>query len=230
MHKTKNKKGLIKRILLIGLFVIIGIIISCCVLNAYVCFSAKSYIKDDINELDKPVDTIIVLGAGLAKDNTPSLFLKDRLDTAIELYKKGVSNRVLMSGDHGDQYHNEVRVMKEYAVEHGVPREHVFMDHAGFTTYDTMYRARDVFQVKSCVVVTQAYHLPRAIYTARGLGLDAVGYSSNVHISDEMNYIVYELREFLARIKSIWSVITEPEPKYLGDPIPIVGDGGQTDD
>ncbi|MEE3467871.1 MAG: ElyC/SanA/YdcF family protein [Eubacterium sp.] len=230
MSKLKSKKGLIKRILMIGLFVIIGLIVLSLLINGYVFLRSCGHIENDMQKLDKPVDAIIVLGAGLSKDNTPSPFLQDRLDTAIKLYNQGVSDRILMSGDHGDEYHNEVRVMKEYAVAQGVPRAHVFMDHAGFTTYETMYRAGAIFNVKTCVVVTQKYHLFRAVYLARSLGLEAVGYPSDIHIMDEFRYIGYELREYLARIKSVWSSIFKPEPTYLGDPMPIKGDGGQTND
>ena len=230
MSKHKIKKGLVKRILLIGLFVIVGILVAMSAINLYVVLRSTSYIETETDKLNKPVDAIIVLGAGLSKDNTPSPILKDRLDTAIELFKEGISDRLLVSGDHGDEYHNEVRVMKEYAVSQGVPRNQVFMDHAGFTTYETMVRARDVFQVKSCVVVTQKYHLFRSVYIARKMGLEAQGFPSDIHITDRLDYVIFEMREFLARIKAVWSVLTEPAPTYLGDPIPIKGDGGQTND
>ena len=183
---------------------------------------------EDMAKFPDKVDCIIIPGAGLTADNKPGTVLQDRLDNGLELYKKGISDRILMSGDHGDDYHNEVRAMKDYAIEKGVPADHIFMDHAGFTTYETMIRARDVFQVKSCIIVTQKYHLLRSVYIARGLGLDAYGYPADIHIN-ELKYLPLEMREFFARIKAFFSVITKPEPTYLGEPIPISGSGALTD-
>ncbi len=114
-------------------------------------------------------------GAGLqgAEDGSPSLMLADRLEKGIELYESGASARLLMSGDHGRSEYDEVNTMKAFAVEQGVPSEAVFMDHAGFSTYDSIYRAKDVFQAEKIIVVSQEYHLSRALYIAERLGLDA---------------------------------------------------------
>ena len=230
MIKWLKKKSLFKRILWIALFVIGSFFLFLLGTNLYVWIRSDKYIVSEIRELDRPVDAIIVLGAGLTTDNEPSQFLKDRLNAAIRLYNLGISKRLLMSGDHGDDYHNEVRVMKEYAITQGVPPDHIFMDHAGFTTYDTMIRARDIFQVKTCVIVTQKYHLFRSVYIANGIGLQAQGYASDIHISDKFDFVIFEAREFLARIKAVWMVMTEPEPAYRGEVIPITGSGAQTDD
>lgn len=230
MIKWLKKKSLFKRILWISLFVIGFFFLFLLLTNVYVWLRAESNIAGEVSEIEQPVDAIIVLGAGLTANNEPSQFLKDRLDTAISLYNQGISKRLLMSGDHGDDYHNEVRVMKEYAIAHGVPADDIFMDHAGFSTYDTMVRARDIFQVKTCVIVTQRYHLFRSVYIANGIGLQAQGYASDIHIYDEWGFVGFEAREFLARIKAVWSVLTEPEPAYRGEVIPITGKGSQTDD
>ncbi|MBO4395595.1 MAG: YdcF family protein [Eubacterium sp.] len=230
MKRNKNKnKSLVRRLLLIGLFVVVGIILCMVGINTVVTIKANKYIVTNESDLPKGVDAIIVLGAGLLPENQPGTVLKDRLDTAIKLYKDGYSDRLLMSGDHGDDYHNEVRVMKDYAVSQGVPEDDVFMDHAGFSTYETMVRADRVFQVKTCIIVTQEYHMYRSVYIARSVGLNACGYVSDIHV-DELKYIPLEMREFLARVKAFFDVIIKPDPEYLGDPIPISGNGSATDD
>ena len=128
------------------------------------------------NPEDAPTAQVaIVLGARVFNDGTPSSMLADRLETAIKLYKLGKVHKLLLSGDHGRKNYDEVNAMLKYVVARGVPTEDVFTDHAGFDTYDTMYRARDVFQVHSAIIVTQRFHLARAVYTARKLGLEAVG-------------------------------------------------------
>ncbi len=229
MSKKKKKKNLIKKILL-ALIIIVGCFVVVTVgMNLYVYIRSNKYIVSNSNEITDKIDAIIVPGAGLLSDGTPGPVLKDRLDNAIKLYKDGVSDRLLMSGDHGEQYHNEVRAMKDYAIENGVPSQNIFMDHAGFTTYETMIRARDIFKVKSCVISTQKYHLIRAVYTARGMGLKAWGVPSSIHIN-HIKYIPLEAREFFARIKSVFSVLIKPNPTYTGDAIPINGNGDVTND
>ena len=227
--KKNKKKSPIKLILLIGLFVILGVLAGMIGINIYVGMATDKYITDEPSELPQTVDAIIVPGAGLDEGGGPGTVLTDRLDAAIRLYKKGISSRMLMSGDHGDDYHNEVRAMKDYAVEQGVPADAVFMDHAGFNTYDTMYRASAVFQIRSCVIVTQNYHLYRSVYLARGLGMEAYGYPSDIRIN-QLKYVPLEIREFFARIKDFIWVLVKPDPTVLGDPIPISGSGEQTED
>ena len=228
MSNKKKKSGWVKRLVIIAVSCLLFILFMMIGINVYVGMSSKDYIADDIKDVKKGVSAIIVPGAGLESDGTPGVVLKDRLDTAIELFKAGVATRILVSGDHGDDYHNEALAMKEYAIEKGLPADAVFMDHAGFTTYETMYRAREVFGVTSCVIVTQKYHMYRSIYIARGLGLDAYGMPSGIHI--DLKYFPLEAREFLARIKAFFMVMFKPEPTYLGDEIPISGSGSLTDD
>ena len=173
-------------------------------------------------------DCILVLGAGVHPDGTPSNMLEDRLLKGIELYQKGASGKLLMSGDHGRKNYDEVNVMKQFATDSGVPSEDVFMDHAGFSTYESMYRARDVFQVKKVVIVTQKYHLYRALYAAKKLGLDAVGVPS-----DQRKYGGQkrrDVRELLARGKEFMTGLLKPAPTYLGEAIPVSGDGNATND
>ena len=173
------------------------------------------------------VDCILVLGAGVYANKYPSNMLEDRLLEGIRLYKLGISDRMLMSGDNSRINYNEVKVMKDYAVKSGVPSSHVFQDHAGFSTYESMYRARDVFVVNKVVIVTQGYHLYRALYIAKALGLDAYGVASDPR--DYAGQALRELREMLARPKDVLSCIFKPLPKYLGDVIPVAGNGDITD-
>ena len=228
MSNKKKKSGWVKRFVIIAVSCLLFILFMMIGINVYVGMSARDYIADDMKNVKKGVSAIIVPGAGLESDGTPGVVLKDRLDTAIELFKAGVATRILVSGDHGDDYHNEALAMKEYVIEKGLPADAIFMDHAGFTTYETMYRAREIFGVTSCVIVTQKYHMYRSIYIARGLGLDAYGMPSGIHIN--LKYLPLEAREFLARIKAFFMVMLKPEPTYLGDEIPISGSGAATDD
>lgn len=179
------------------------------------------------SEADKP-DAIIVLGAHVKSNGTMSLMLKERVETGIELYQAGVADKLIMSGDHGRDQYDEVNTMKEYAIEQGVPSECIFMDHAGFSTYETMYRAKEVFQVKRAVVVTQEYHLYRALYDAKALGIEARGVTCDtaVYSGDAKR----KQREFLARIKDFGYAIIKPEPTYLGEAIPVSGSGDVTND
>jgi len=173
--------------------------------------------------------TAIVLGAAIWGKQTLSHVLEDRVLKAIHLYKKGLVKKLLMSGSHSRTDYDEVNAMRIYAEKRGVPKKDIFMDHAGFTTYETMYRARDVFQVKSAVIVTQQFHLARSVYIARQLGIIAYGY-----IADRRSYVgirYYRLREFFARIKAwLQAGIFKPLPTYLGRVISIIGDGRLTHD
>ena len=173
-------------------------------------------------------DCILVLGAGVREDGTPSPLLQERLEMSVHLYELGASAKILMSGDHGRADYDEVNKMKEYAVKNGVSSHDVFMDHAGFSTYESMYRARDVFQVKKLIIVTQQYHLYRALYVAEKLGLEAYGVAADQMVYNGQWY--RELREILARNKDFIHTWLRPKPNYLGDVIPVNGDGDVTND
>ncbi|NLL51619.1 MAG: DUF218 domain-containing protein [Peptococcaceae bacterium] len=197
-------------------------------LNHYVETFGSRYIVEGAQAPN--ADAVLILGAYVLPNGTASPMLQDRLMTGLELYEQGKSQRILVSGDHGRQDYDEVNAMKQILKDQGVPASHIFMDHAGFNTYDSMYRARDIFQVKKLIIVTQEYHLKRAIFIAHKLGLEAYGVAADRH-----NYgpvmLQYELREKAARIKDfINAVILKPQPKYLGDVIPVSGDGRVTDD
>ena len=174
------------------------------------------------------VDCIIVLGCLVNGDNRLSGLLADRLRRGVELYDAGAAPKLLMSGDHGRKDYDEVNAMKDYAKDCGVPSEDVFMDHAGFSTYETMYRAKAIFGAKKVIIVTQEYHLYRAVYIAGRLGLDAYGVASDYHTYGGQTQ--RDLREVLARCKDFFMTIFKPEPTYLGEKIPIDGNGDATND
>ena len=174
------------------------------------------------------VDCILVLGCGVWDDGRPSHMLEDRLKQAVALHQLGVSEKLLMTGDHGRVDYDEVATMKRFAVDAGIASEDVFMDHAGFSTYDSMYRAMAIFQAKKIVIVTQEYHLYRAIYIARELGMEAYGVAADYRTYSGQSY--REMREILARSKDYISCLLKPEPTYLGEGIPIWGDGNATND
>lgn len=217
-----------KKLLKYGIIVIIIIAIIVLGINLYVRISTNKQIikENDYTELSD-VDCIIILGAGIWGDK-PSPMLEDRLLEGIKLYQNSVSDKIIMSGDHGRKEYDEVNIMKNYAIEKGIPSENIFMDHAGFSTYESIYRAKDIFEAKKVVIVTQEYHLYRALYIANQLGLEAYGVGA-----DPRQYVgatYREIREILARDKDFIKCIFKPEPTYLGDTIPVSGNGDITND
>ena len=177
---------------------------------------------------DGKYDCILVLGCGLTEAGEPKQMLRARLDCAIGLYKEGVSEKLLMSGDHGRVTYDEVNAMKDYAIKEGVPSGDIFMDHAGFSTYETMYRAKAIFEVQSACIVTQEYHLYRAVFDAEKMGIAAVGVCAEQNHTVKQAY--REMREITARNKDLLYCIVKPKPTYLGDIIPISGNGDATND
>ncbi len=211
-----------KKVIKYIIIVIIVVILIILGINLYVKFSTNSQIinKDEYAKLTD-VDCIIILGAGIWGDK-PSPMLEDRLLEGINLYNS-MPNKIIMSGDHSRKEYDEVNIMKQYAIDNEIPSEDIFMDHAGFSTYESIYRAKEIFKAKKVVIVTQKYHLYRALYIANQLGLDAYGVGS-----DPRKYVgatYRELREILARNKDFIKCIYKPEPTYLGDTIPVSGNG-----
>lgn len=197
-------------------------------INLFVIMSSEDRIISQEAAIDLNADCILVLGAGVIYNNTPTPMLKDRLLQGVALYKMGVSDRLLMSGDHGRKDYDEVNVMKQFAIDEGVPSEDIFMDHAGFSTYESLYRARDIFQAKKIIIVTQKYHLFRALYIAKALGMEAYGVGADPRLyAGQTNR---EIREILARVKDFFYTLAKPKPTYLGDAIPVQGNGDQTND
>ena len=175
---------------------------------------------------DIEFDCILVLGAGVKSDGQPSHMLEDRLKTAISLYEKGVCDRFLMSGDHMSEDYDEVGTMKRYAMEKGIAGEVIFLDHAGLSTYESMWRAKEIFGAKRILVVTQGYHLYRAVYVAELLGLEAYGVPADLRTYRKMP--IYQVREMAARVKDFLYVITKPIPANVGDAVDLSGDGNST--
>ena len=174
------------------------------------------------------IDCILVLGCYVHDSGRPSDMLADRLRRGVELYQSGVAPKLLMSGDHGQKDYNEVKAMKLEAMEEGIPSEDIFMDHAGFSTYESVFRARDVFAADKIIIVTQEYHLYRALHIANALGVEAYGVAADYHTY--VGQANREVREILARNKDFATSILKPEPTYLGDVIPVSGDGNLTND
>lgn len=231
-----------KWIQIIGKLGIVGLTL--CLVVFFFVMVLQSYVKnmatqagtatyetmDNLLQRKETYDAVIILGAKVYSDNSVSPILRDRLLIGYEVYKRGYAPKIIVSGDHGQASYDEVVAMKAFLMELGVPREDIYMDHAGFNTYDSMYRARDIFQVERAVVVTQEFHLSRAVYIGVQLGMEVVGISSDLDSYSGMQY--NELREMLARVKAVWDVeILQRLPQYLGDPIPIqTASGLETED
>ena len=217
--------------MLIVIFICLGIVGIAAVLaiNGHVKSAGKGKILT-IEEaaILEDVDCIVVFGCQVREDGSLSHMLRDRLIRGVELYHAGAAPKVIMSGDHGRTEYNEVGAMKDYAIENGVPSENIFMDHAGFSTYETVYRAKEIFQAKKIILVTQEYHLYRALYIARQFGIDAYGVSADLNTYGGQT--MRDIREILARCKDFAMCILKPEPTFLGEAIPVSGNGDLTND
>lgn len=239
MMKPKKILGLFLSVTVMGFFAFLGI-------NGYVRASVEKRIVtlDELRkeqkeqkeredeacnaETKKQIDAVLVLGAQVKPDGSLSKMLKERLDTGISIYHAGLTDRMIMSGDHGREDYDEVNAMKNYAISQGVPSECIFMDHAGFSTYESMYRAKEIFEADNLVVVTQKYHIYRALYDAKAMGIDAKGVACDTQVYRGDKY--RKLRESVARVKDVGYSITKPKPTYLGDVIPVTGNGDATND
>ncbi len=195
--------------------------------NAAAVLTTRDDIVDQQTAAAFDADAIVVLGASVRPDGTPSGILQDRLDDGIALYFAGAAPKIIMSGDNGTESYNECWAMKRYAVSQGVPSEDVFCDHAGFSTYETMYRARHVFGAERIVVATQTYHLYRALYDAQGVGMEAIGVPSDY--GEYANQSWYDIREVFARTKDFFQVLFSVPSTFVGDPISLDQSGDVTD-
>jgi vancomycin permeability regulator SanA len=186
-------------------------------LNYYVKIFTNSYRYNDPANVP-PENVAIVFGAGVWADGTPSPMLADRVQAAVDLYKLGRIRKILMTGDNSSPYYNEVKAMMIYAEEKGVPNSDITLDYAGFSTYESCYRAKEIFGVKQAVLITQSYHLPRAVYTCRALGVEAVGLGTPDWGKFRNNSMIqYNTREVFAVVKALWEVhVTRPTPTFMG--------------
>ena len=223
---------LIKKILLflVGviflLLVILGILTLA--INVYMINYSKEYIVTEEDLEEKTFDCIIVLGASVKSNGTPSSMLEDRLNEAIVLYNMGVSSRLLMSGDHTTDDYDEVNTMKNYAISKNIPSENIYLDHSGYNTYDSMYRLKNTFEINKTVVVTQDYHLYRAIYLAREMGIEAYGVASNPR--EYQDQFKRDIREILARVKDFFKVKFYPKATVSGDEVSVFRSGNETNE
>jgi SanA protein len=214
MRKIKT----ISKLIVLFTVVLIAFLIT---VNFIIVRKSREYLYDKVTDVPRCY-TAIVLGAKVSQSGAPSDFLQDRLDAAIELYKNKKINRLLLSGDHGQHNYDEVNNMKNYLLKHGISTADIFLDHAGFDTYNSMVRAREIFQVDSAIIVSQRFHLSRAIYIARKKGVEAYGI-----VADRRNYAslkILKFRELLANMKAFAEVTLNKKPKFLGANIPITGD------
>ena len=223
-------KIVLKRILIVSIIFFAVAIIAFASVNIYVISYASRYIltTEDASTLSN-VDCITVLGAHVKEDGSPSYMLESRLAKAIELYNAGVSPKILMTGDHGQKEYDEVNNMMKYVLANSdIKKENVFLDHAGFSTYESAYRAKAIFNVNKSVFVTQKYHLYRTIYNARKNGIEAYGVVSDDYQWPGMLY--YRFRESLAVFKDFFACLFNVRPTYLGETIPVSGTAEATHD
>ena len=195
-------------------------------INLYIISYSKQYTLTPQAAAElQDVDCIMVLGCGVYGDD-PSPLLADRLQRGVEVFQLGAAPKILMSGDHGQDDYDEVNVMKQFALDKGISEADIFMDHAGFSTYESMYRAVEIFGVKKMIIVTQKYHLSRALYIANKLGIEAYGVASDYRSFG--GQFARDCREVLARAKDLYTTVIKPLPTFLGEAIPISGDGTAT--
>lgn len=212
------------------IFVVLGIVlligIAAVSLSVYmVKATEKNIFTADTFKNDEKADCILILGAGV-KDDKPKPMLRDRLLTGIELYKSGAAEKIIMSGDRGRADYDEVNVMRAFALEQGVRAEDIFLDHAGFSTYDSVYRAKNIFGAENIIIVSQKYHLYRALYISEKLDVKAAGVSANLNTYG--GQLKRDIREIIARDKDFFKCIVKPEAEIMGDKIPLDGDGSIT--
>jgi SanA protein len=163
----------------------------------------------------------VVFGAGLWRDGSPTPVLRDRVATAAELYFAGKVEKILMSGDNRFVDYNEPGAMHAYAVQLGVPEEAIVLDYAGRRTYDTCYRAKAIFGLQEAILVTQNFHLPRALFTCSQLGMDVIGVSADRRVYQRRAFAYWNLRELFATLTALWEVYVSKPLPVLGDPEPI---------
>lgn len=221
----KNKTKIQKALLILAVLIVCAIAAIAAINLFMIGYAAQyTYTTEEASQLND-VDCIMVLGCGVY-NGQPTPLLEDRLKRGVAVYRSGASPKILMSGDHGQEHYDEVNTMKQYALDAGISEDNIFMDHAGFSTYESMCRAKEIFGVDKMIIVTQKYHLSRAVYLARMLGIEAYGVASDYRSFGGQFY--RDCREVLARVKDLFVGVIQPAPTYLGEAIPISGSGTAT--
>ena len=201
------------------LVIVCSIIIGTITIFLVIRTQTSPHIYNNVESLPH-TETALILGASVFEDGTLSSVLKDRANAAIIIYKAHKVEKIIVSGDNSTTTYNEVNPVKNYLVEHGISPDVVFLDYAGFDTYSSIYRARDIFLVASTTIVSQSFHLPRAVFIAQHLGVTAYGFNA-----DDGHYLLSNyIRELLANIKAVWNLTTRTKPKYLGKIVPVQGE------
>ena len=227
-RQVMKSKSLALKIIIIVLISFVSAVAITGIINAGMILAGRKHIYTDLSKVP-PRTVVLVLGSQIHRTKL-SPVLQDRVEAGISLMESAKGKKFLLSGDHGQKYYDEVNAMRLYVLANApnIPEEDIFMDHAGFSTWDSMYRARDVFEVKDLIIVTQEFHISRAVCIARSLGLDAVGYSVDQERFSGKSLQFWRIREYFARVKAFFSIVFKPKPRYLGDIIPITGDGRAT--
>ncbi len=195
------------------------LVIGVFVTNVMVDVGTKPFIYEHAS--DVPIaQAAVVPGAAILRNRELSPIFRNRADAAIQFYRDGKVLKILVSGGNSTVANNEVNPARNYLLENGIPEEDIFLDHAGFDTYSTMFRAREIFGVETMIISTQSFHLPRSIFVARALGIDAYGLRADVGDVLFRNYV----REVFATEKALLDLLLNRHPKYLGDPVPILGE------
>lgn len=213
-----SARSIVRYLTIAVLAVLLLMMLAPVAMRAYVS-SAILQIPDNVPQ----TRAAVVLGASVVKGK-PSPVLEERAHTAVALYMMGKVSKILVTGDNGALGHDEVTPVRKYLTDAGIPPEDIFLDHAGFDTYSSMYRARDVFEADSITIVTQDFHMPRAVFVARALGITAYGVVPERGQGDLYDYF----REVPASVKALFDLASHRTPKYLGDVIPLSGDGTGT--
>jgi len=228
MKSLRKKLSVCLKIIKVFFIVAIAGTLATLAINIGIILTARQYIYTDIEKFP-PRTTVLVLGSQ-TRGKRLSPVLSDRVTGGIRLMENHKGKKLLLSGDHGQIYYDEVNAMRLYVLANApdIQHEDIFMDHAGFTTWDSMYRARDIFEVRDILIVTQEFHISRAVCMARSLGLDAVGYAINQDRFSGPSLRSWLRREYFARVKAFFSMVFKPKPRFLGEKIPILGDGRVT--
>lgn len=211
----KIAKFIWRSALVLGLFVFVGLSMPKLIVLLFA--APRTFRMEDVPQ----TRVAIVFGAGLLRDGSAGPVLSDRVETAVKLYQTGRVNKLLMSGDNSFVEYNEPEAMRQYALERGVPNEDIVLDYAGRRTYDTCYRAKHIFQVDTAILVTQAFHMPRALFLCNWFDVESTGVEANNRYFLKRSRIYWNTRELFANFQAVWDVmVTKPMP-VLGDVEPI---------